>query len=428
MVETWEHVVNVPTFIPWTEDLFFSKTRFRRQLRLARISFTLERSTGVPGPLFSERALSLGAGRFNFGVGYSFIDFSELNGTNLDSVTSPALLNEVRTRTEAVQRDDGLFLAPALFSTIRTRIALNAHLTVPALRYGITDKWDVSLAIPIVNTFLKVRNDIVPLVDVDPDVARFLFRRDEQGNVVPIGYVDAQGQLISSVFQLPLVKSRRSPRLLAKAAGGATGVGDISLRTKYNFWQSEAGGAALGLSLQLPSGDERDLHGTGETHLATFLYLSQILWERFEPHLNVGVDFNVDDVDRSSFLYAVGASVLAWRQLGLLVDFIGRSEFGRFPVRVPQEGVFLGSFLNGRPEQCTKEQPCFPDRSQGDQGLRSFPFLPARIKRNDSADFSFGLRYVLGTSGSIFFGGLIPLNDDGFRADFIPSGGIEYTF
>src|SRR5262245_52757016 len=43
----------------------------------------VERSTGVPGPLFSERALNLGAGRLNFSVGYAFIDFSELNGTDL---------------------------------------------------------------------------------------------------------------------------------------------------------------------------------------------------------------------------------------------------------------------------------------------------------------------------------------------------------
>jgi hypothetical protein len=54
--------------------------------------------------------------------------------------------------------------------------------------------------------------------------------------------------------------------------------------------------------------------------------------------------------------------------------------------------------------------------------------LPIKIQRNDIANFTFGLRYALGTAGSVFFGGVVPLNDDGFRADFIPSGGIEYTF
>jgi hypothetical protein len=82
------------------------------------------------------------------------------------------------------------------------------------------------------------------------------------------------------------------------------------LRTKYHFWRSEAGGGALGLNLQLPTGEVRDFHGTEETHLSTFIYLSQVLGERVEPHLNVGLDFNIDDVDRSSVVYAVGATLL----------------------------------------------------------------------------------------------------------------------
>src|SRR5262249_48311477 len=45
-----------------------------------------ERSTSVPGPLFSERALTLGRGELNFGVGYSFIDFSDFNGTDLHRI------------------------------------------------------------------------------------------------------------------------------------------------------------------------------------------------------------------------------------------------------------------------------------------------------------------------------------------------------
>lgn len=39
------------------------------------------------------------------------------------------------------------------------------------------------------------------------------------------------------------------------------------------------------------------------------------------------------------------------------------------------------------------------------------------------------LNFSVGDSSEpVFFGGIVPLNDDGFRADFIPSGGVEYTF
>lgn len=387
-----------------------------------------ERTTGVPGPLFSERALTLGAGQLNFGIGYSFIDFSDLNGTDLDNIRSPALLNEIFFEEGIplgrLTTGEPVFLAPVAASVIRTRIDLNAHVFVPTVRYGLTDRWDVSLSIPIVDTFLRVRNDDVPVADLDFARAGFAFARLSPSTVANLGFADRNGNGLS-LSQLPFVKSQRRVSSLVRSAGSATGVGDISLRSKYHLWRTEAGGAAVGLNLQLPSGEVRDLHGSDETHLSTFVYLSQVFGERVEPHVNLGVDFNGNDVDRSSFLYAVGGTLLIGTKLGLSVDFLGRSEFGRFALRVPANGIYNGALLNRPAETCTTAQPCFLDLSRFPV---SFPFFPVKIRRNDIADFSFGLRYALGTSGSVFFGGIIPLNDDGLRADFIPSGGVEYTF
>jgi hypothetical protein len=395
---------------------------------------TYERLTGVPGPLFTERALTLGKGQFDFSVGYVFIDFSELNGTDLDDIRSPALLTAifdedgVPTEQPGVEPGEGqkLFTAPTSLSLNRTRLDLQVHVVTPTLRYGITDNWEVSFSIPVVNTLLRAKNEAVHVVDLDPASGRrFLFTLDRQGTFEPLGWFDRSGTQVSRE-SLPFIRSQRPSNLLSKAAGSATGVGDIVLRSKYHLWRNAFGGAALGLNLQLPSGEVRDFHGTDETHLSTFLYFSQVLRERFEPRLSIGIDFNADDVDRSSFLYAAGGTLLIGTKLGLIVDFIGRSEFGKFPVRVPENGLFPGGrFLNRAPETCTVEQPCFIDR---EKGIISFPFFPEKIKRNDIADLAFGLRYALGTSGTVFFGGIVPINEDGLRADFIPSGGIEYTF
>lgn len=182
----------------------------------------------------------------------------------------------------------------------------------------------------------------------------------------------------------------------------------------------------MGLNLQVPTGKERNFHGTGKTHLLTFLYFSQILWERFEPHLNLGVDFNTDDVDHSSFLYAVGGSLLTIPNLGVVFDFLGRSEFHRFPVRVPKEGNYTGVFLDREAGSCSSAKPCFIDLAG--KGTKTFSFFRPKIKRNDIVNFSFGFRYALATWGSLFFGGTVPINDDGFQSDFIPSGGMEFTF
>lgn len=406
-----------------------------------------ERTTGVPGPLFSERAITLGRGQFNFGVGYSFIDFDDLNGRNLDNLTESALFFDPSPKEAALapislQRRSQDFIAPVILSQIRSRIALQAHVIVPAFRYGITEKWDVSLAIPIVNTYLRFREESVPAVVAAPsEHAGVLYARNPDGTL-RLEQVDggdgvpekAVISLVSNkqrpqISTLTYVKTSNRIRVLSNARGSATGVGDISLRSKYQFWTTENGGAAVGLALHLPSGEKRDFHGTGNTHLSTFLYLSHVIRERFEPHLNLGMDFNAGDVDRNSFLYAVGVSAQIWNRLGLVIDFIGRSEFAGALSLKDQSGRDLfptnprGLVLDRAFNTCASDNPCRV-RSANESVL----VFPERIKRNDLVDFSFGVRYALGTSGSVFFGGIIPLNDDGFRSDFIPSGGIEYTF
>jgi hypothetical protein len=395
-----------------------------------------ERSTNVPGPLFSERALTLGEKQLNFGVGYAFVDFSELNGTDLNNIQTPGLVTTFSEAGEPVGALPGLpplrpgetlFLAPVFETVDRIRLDLQAHIITPTLRYGLTDRWDVGLSIPIVNTSLRIKPENVPLVEA-PNYL-FAYVRDAQGSASLLSYVDPDKKPIPTT-RVPFVKSQ-IPIASIKSAGSATGVGDIILRSKYRFWRTEEGGAALGLILQLPSGEKKDFHGTGETHLSTLLYLSQVLWKRVEPHLNIGIDFNADDVDRSSFLYTAGATMLVGKKLGLVIDFLGRSEFTGLRVRFPPSAILSGKLLSRPPNTCTTAQPCFfkPKKENPDEPQTvTFALFPEKIRRNDIANFSFGLRYVLGESGSIFFGGIVPLNEDGFRADFIPTGGIEYTF
>jgi hypothetical protein len=393
-----------------------------------------QRQTNIPGPLFSERALTIGKGQFNFSVGSSFFNFSELNGTHLHNIRSPGLILELLTEESTpvehpppgveVRPGERLSSAPLFASLLRTRISLEANVISPTLRYGITDAWEVGLSVPIVNTFLKVRNELIPVVDLTS--ARFLLLLDAQGVPVEfLGFFDTAGNTLAPK-SLPFLKSRRSRTLLSAARGSATGVGDIVLHSKYHLWQNGQGGAAVGLNLQLPSGETRDFQGTGETHLSTFLYLSQVLWERVEPHLNLGIDLNTSDMNRNSFLYAVGATWLLWAKLGVVVDFLGRNEFGRFRVpKLPQSQI-RGFILDRKPDSCTTAQPCFFDPEK----FVSFTVFPPPIKigREDKVNFTVGLRYTLGTRSSVFFGAVIPLNNDGLRPDFIPSGGIEYTF
>ena len=387
-----------------------------------------ERSTGVPGPLFSERALTIGRGQLNFGVGYSYVDIDDINGTNLQDTHSPLLVEAFCPSDDGLPlflnpqcnrlRDDGTFLSVLGLglSTVRTRLHIQSHLIVPTMRYGLTDNWDIGISVPIVNTFLRVRHELIPIAETaDAFLVSII---DPQGNI-NVNFLDSNAQL-TDVSRARFFATNRGRRTLTKVAGSSTGIGDISLRSKYRLWGGEQGGAAAGLELRLPSGDEDNFRGTGETHVSPFLYLSQVLWDLVEPHLNLGLDFNTEDIDRSAFLYSVGVAALVWDRLGAGIDVIGRSEFGRLQ---PGKGSGLdGLALERAAATCSRENPCALSDNP-----RSFRF-PFKIKRNDIIDISFGLRYALGTSGSVFFGAIMPLNDDGFRADFIPSGGVEYTF
>src|SRR5215831_17480744 len=54
---------------------------------------TLERRTGVAGPIFGERAETIGAGEFELVLSYSYIHLSTVNGEDLDSLPSRARVN-----------------------------------------------------------------------------------------------------------------------------------------------------------------------------------------------------------------------------------------------------------------------------------------------------------------------------------------------
>jgi hypothetical protein len=346
-----------------------------------------ERTTGMLGPLFAERALTIGKGKFNFNIGYAYVEFDDINGTNLNNLnTGPGVLL-TSNQTGAAQ--------------LRTRLDVQTQVIAPTFRYGITDDLDVSLVIPILNTSLRIDNTTVLLANqVNPPQD---LKNPE--NVQNLSFVSTKSQTVGEV----------------RSAQSATGVGDIILRAKYNFWRDEGGVAAFGLSLLLPSGDEDDLQGTGETHVTPALIVSQVMYDRLEPHVNLGIDFNADDVDRSSFAYVAGVTLQVWQPLVLMVDVIGRTEFNGLQVDETKLAA-NGVLLNKPVAQCTPEAPC------SGQATTVSIFPENFTQRNDIVNFAFGLRYTLGESGSIYFGGVVPLNDDGFRSDFIPSGGVEYTF
>ena len=103
--------------------------RYNETLRL------YEPSSTVSGPLFSERALTLGGGRLNFGIAYSYIGFDDLNGNSLSSLRGSSFLTSISPgRGIPIPSFPGLmpgetaFIAPIEFVELQTRLKLQAHI------------------------------------------------------------------------------------------------------------------------------------------------------------------------------------------------------------------------------------------------------------------------------------------------------------
>jgi len=221
-----------------------------------------ERSSTTLGPVFVERALTIGRGKFELGVSYLFIDFTELNGKNVD----------------------GFSLGPRVGgsggSITIDNFSLRQHVIPLFVTYGITDRWDVNLLVPIIDSSFNSR------VRVGFGGAQFSFATENNG----------------------------------------VGVGDIFLRTKYRLFGFNQFNVAVGSVMRFPSGNEDKLRGKGDYIVEPFVAASQE-YDRFHLHLASGIEVNFDDSDRSRVRYGSGVAVdILRQQLALTLDIIGSSN------------------------------------------------------------------------------------------------------
>ena len=75
------------------------------------------------------------------------------------------------------------------------------------------------------------------------------------------------------------------------AFGHASGPGDVTLRFKQTVKKTQTQGLALALDVRLPTGDERNLLGTGAPGVQPFAAWSAS-YGTFSPHVNGGYQWN----------------------------------------------------------------------------------------------------------------------------------------
>ena len=279
---------------------------------------TFARSTQSFGPILTDRAETIGRGRFSFGYNAQFFSFDTLEGISLSSIP-------------AVFTHDDPQLGGGRLDIVTTANSIEASVGQMAgiLTYGVTDRLDVSVAVPVVYTRLSVRSDAVVQRIGTADDPTIHFFRD----------VDAPG-------------TYGTHRQFA-SQGSAAGLGDLILRVKGTAFREGLRGLALGVDVRLPTGDERDLLGAGAVGVKPFAALSTA-WGRLSPHVNLAYQWNGESVLAGDvragttaklpdqIFFAVGADLGVTDRLSLAMDVLGQRIIDS-PRLVPTTFVTAGT-------------------------------------------------------------------------------------
>lgn len=318
------------------------------------------------GPSFTERALTSGEGKVAVYASVSAASYEQFGDLKLERMQ----LSSVSAASPLVQRR-GL-----------ASLVIQAETLTMATSVGVTDKFDLSVSVPLVRVSLD------GIAWMEDGTQRVLVR--------------------------------------AEGAGTATGLGDIAMTGKYRLTGAgegppDPGGLAVIGTARLPTGDRDNFRGLGITRL-----LGSVVYSRgkgrFRPHGNAGFEYWSDSLDaltegvgsggvsaRHQFQYAAGFEFEGAPKLTLLVDLLGRHILGAGEVGVvtttPASNSVLGQL------GATAVESVVPT----DQGINKLMLVPG-LKLNLKGNFLLSLNV------------LTSLRDNGLHDRVIPVFGLEWTF
>jgi hypothetical protein len=197
--------------------------------------------------------------------------------------------------------------------------------------------------------------------------------------------------------------------------GDAFGPGDVLLRGKRRFLEGDAWDLAAGLTLHLPSGSVANFQGIGDV-VVTPSIVGSWIGPAYEVHGSVGIDIDADDLQRSGVRYGVGVEWAPLERLTLLTELVGTSGFATDD---------LSFFVADRRLVSIRGEfdPPLVARAVGN-GTE----FTTTINRTDIVDLAIGLKVNVFGNLICFASAIVPLTQDGARANVIPVGGIQYGF
>ena len=321
------------------------------------------------GPIFAERAQTLGRGRLLFGANASSIRFNSLRGVPLSALD----FNFTHQDTDPPGEGNPSFENE--FITVRTSLDVNVLATIAFATYGLTDRIDIGVAVPFVSTSIDGTS---------------------LGQIVPFGPNPAH--YFGGTAQSPILSA------VANVNGSASGIGDVAVRAKVNLSSSGSGtGLALLGDVRLPTGKEDDFLGSGSTSARIVGILSSRYGD-FAPHANAGVAIRNGEDQTNALLATAGFDHLLRPWATFAFDFISEWQMGDDNLTLPEPVTIDVPFRR------TIYPSNIPDR------------------RDDLLNASVGGKFSTPGGLTLILNALVPINRGGLRATTLWTAGLEYGF
>ena len=241
---------------------------------------TVERASASFGSFFTERSLTAGRGQSAIGVNFKTTGYRRLDGRELRDGTFLTTANQFRDEAQPFDEE-----------TLTLDVA-SSVLTFTGT-FGVTDRLDVSAAVPLVTLSLS-------------------------------------GSRVNTY--------RGTARPQADADATTRGLGDVSVRAKYALLNQGASGVAVAGELRLPTGRKEDLIGTGETAFSALVIGSS---ERGPLGLHGNVSVSGGGLS-SELAYRGALCYSASGRVTLIGELVGRrfADAGRISVaRMPHPTI-----------------------------------------------------------------------------------------
>ena len=322
------------------------------------------------GPIFGERAPTLGRGRWFFGANVTGVNFKTLRGVPLKDMNLTFTHQNVADSALGNPRFEDDLLQ------VNTDAHVNLLVSSVVIAYGLLDRVDLAVNVPFVRSSISGHS----VATIIPD-----------------------GTGIDSLAHFFGTTGSKSLTATSSTSGSSSGVGDVLARIKINAVQNNRVGLSLLGGVRFPTGNEDQLLGTGGTDILGMGVLSARAGT-LTPHVNLGYIHRGATWANNSVLVTTGIDNLVGRRATIALDLISSWQLGTSRLVTPAPVTFT--------------QPL----------TRTVQLTDIPNERDNIVDAAIGTKISASDRLNFVGNALLPVNRGGVRANAVWTLGLEYNF